>query len=300
MISKSFSDTIYNLLSENNEPMPLTRLVAFALPLEKAKTDKQSKYTEYDLYQSVMSDETPFIITEYPRFKLASYTKVLEFPYQPYPRSAFRILLSSKDYMDVKEIVRRAKAHNLLKRISTKYPEYWLCRKLQEYKEAFIQDGEFKVGLKDWSNPQKAVISENQGPKERRLPSLGKKNVADATPNIYEANLESIIVENLGKIEKGLKLVKRQFNCPAVGRIDILCKDSRDNLVVIELKKFGVRQDSIIDQIARYMGYIKTHVAKEKQAVRGIIVVAKADEKLKYAVSAFSNIEVKTFNLSIQ
>lgn len=116
---------------------------------------------------------------------------------------------------------------------------------------------------------------------------------------MHEANLETIIVEHLDNIEEGLRLVQRQYVCPGVGRIDVLCEDRSGNLVVIELKKFGVRHDSIIDQVARYMGYVKNHVARRGQGVRGILVVAKADDRLRYAVSAFPGVEIRTFNLTL-
>lgn len=99
-------------------------------------------------------------------------------------------------------------------------------------------------------------------------------------------------------LEKGLQLIQRQLVCPGVGRIDLLCKDRRSNLVVIELKGFATKQDSIIDQITRYMGWVKKHIAKKNQKVRGFIVVPIADEKLNYAVGAIPNIEIKTFSVA--
>jgi len=168
---------------------------------------------------------------------------------------------------------------------------------LNEYSEIFSRNGALKVGLKEWRGEKDLLNLERE-----RIFHVSNSRVdasRDITPKVHEANLESILVEQLEVIEEGLHLVKRQFVCPGVGRIDLLCKDRKGNLVIIELKKFGVRHDSIIDQIARYMGYIKAHVAKGNQKVRGIIVVGKVDERLHYAVSAFPNIEVKTFNLII-
>lgn len=51
--------------------------------------------------------------------------------------------------------------------------------------------------------------------------------------------------------------------------------------------------------VTRYMGWVKKHLAKGAQKVRGIIVVAKADDRLHYAVAAIPNVEIKTFNLTI-
>jgi hypothetical protein len=129
---------------------------------------------------------------------------------------------------------------------------------------------------------------------------IRSRNFGKITKSISEANLESIIIENLEVIEAGLSLIKRQFDCPGVGRIDILAEDKDGNLVVIELKKFGVKHDSVIGQILRYIGYLKNHLAKENQKVRGIIIVGKIDDKLRYAVSAVSDVIVKTFDVTIQ
>ncbi|NOZ80306.1 MAG: DUF91 domain-containing protein [DPANN group archaeon] len=116
---------------------------------------------------------------------------------------------------------------------------------------------------------------------------------------MLESNFESILVERLDDLEEGLTLIKRQYSIPPVGRIDLFCKDKENNLVVIELKKFGAKEYSIIDQISRYMGYIKNHVAKENQKVRGIIVVGNVSDKLKYASSIIPNLEVKSFKINI-
>ncbi|MDD4353191.1 MAG: endonuclease NucS [Candidatus Nanoarchaeia archaeon] len=116
---------------------------------------------------------------------------------------------------------------------------------------------------------------------------------------LREDNFESILEEKLDDIEEGLQLIKRQYSIPPVGRIDLFCKDKNGNLVVIELKKFDAKSYSVIDQVSRYMGFIKKNIAKDNQIVRGIIVVGAIDEKLKYAVSVIPNLEVKSFKINI-
>jgi RecB family endonuclease NucS len=71
-------------------------------------------------------------------------------------------------------------------------------------------------------------------------------------------------------------------------------------LVIVELKSFGGKHGSIVDQIGRYMGYVRSYLAKPGQSVRGIILVAKADEKLRHAVAGFPNLELREFDLSIK
>jgi len=70
-------------------------------------------------------------------------------------------------------------------------------------------------------------------------------------------------------------------------------------LVVIELKKMKAGP-SIIDQIQRYMGWIKVNKAKQDQEVRGIIVVGKKDTALEYAVEANPLIQLKVFSIKVE
>ena len=117
--------------------------------------------------------------------------------------------------------------------------------------------------------------------------------------SILEANLENILVNDIEKIENGLKLIGRQIDTKEVGRLDLLCEDKEGNMVVVELKR-GSAGSSIIDQIQRYMGWAIKHKAKQGQKVRGVIIVATKDTALEYAVKANPLVQVKTFTLFIQ
>jgi hypothetical protein len=89
-----------------------------------------------------------------------------------------------------------------------------------------------------------------------------------------------------------------QFNTP-VGRIDFLAVDSNTNdIIVIELK-VGKVTDSAIGQTLRYMGYVKSNLAKDHN-VRGIILAEDIDDKAKYALSLVPTIECKIYKLNIQ
>ena len=115
---------------------------------------------------------------------------------------------------------------------------------------------------------------------------------------VREDNLESIVIERLGDIEPGLRFIKQQYSIQ-VGRIDVYCEDRNGDIVIIELKKYSAKDNSIIDQITRYMGWIKEHDAKPEQKVRGIIIVGQKSQRLEYAVKAIPNLEIKTFTLTI-
>lgn len=113
---------------------------------------------------------------------------------------------------------------------------------------------------------------------------------------IAEKHLEDFVVQQLHEIEPGLTLVKRQLST-AAGRLDLLCRDAQSNYVVVELKKTQ-GTDQVVGQTLRYMGWVRE--AYPENSVRGIIIVGKKDDALRYALNATSGIEAKEFKLSIE
>jgi len=214
-----------------------------------------------------------------------------------YVTYASKVLLSSKEYVDVREIVRQIKEKKLSK-LWNPPEEYWVYFHLSNQKKAFVQKGSLTIGLKQWRQDKVTVESGKHRTERKR--ALNGTISDQITRNIYEANLESVVIEHLDRIEEGLQLIERQRVCPGIGRIDVLCKDKRGDLVIVELKRFGAKHDSIVDQIGRYMGYVRNYLTKPGQGVRGIILVAKADEKLRHAVAGFPNLELREFDLAIK
>ncbi len=83
----------------------------------------------------------------------------------------------------------------------------------------------------------------------------------------------------------------------AVGPIDILAIDKETNaFVVFELKR-GRTPDHVIGQIARYMGWLKSTIAKDVE-VRGVIVAKKIAQNLRYAVRAVPNVSLFEYEVS--
>jgi RecB family endonuclease NucS len=118
-----------------------------------------------------------------------------------------------------------------------------------------------------------------------------------------EHDLEDFLTENLSLIKEGLKLYidergreGRQYPTD-VGTIDLLCKDNED-FVIIELKK-GRASDPVVGQISRYIGWVRENLS-EGHNVRGIIIVHDFDPKLKYAVLAHDNLEIKYYEIQIK
>ena len=133
---------------------------------------------------------------------------------------------------------------------------------------------------------------------------IAPDSVRSNTPEIeeemefaLEKYLEEFIVDNWINIDFGEKLTLfededgntgQQYYTDEVGYIDILAKDNDDNFVVIELKK-GRKDDEVVGQILRYIGWVRSNLCNEKQSVRGLIIVGERDKKLEYALREVSD-----------
>jgi len=118
-----------------------------------------------------------------------------------------------------------------------------------------------------------------------------------------ERDLEDFLINNLNLIEEGLELYidergqnGRHYSTD-VGTVDLLCKNKED-FVIIELKK-GRVSDTVVGQISRYIGWVRENLS-EGHGVRGIIIVHDFDPKLKYAVLAHENLELKYYEIQIK
>ena len=110
---------------------------------------------------------------------------------------------------------------------------------------------------------------------------------------VFELDIENQIIINPEILEKGLKLIKSQYQT-TVGFIDILFKDKNQDYVVVELKREKGTY-KVVGQIQKYLTWIEENLAQNKK-VRGIIVVKESNKDLEMAIkgSRFL-IEVKIF-----
>lgn len=118
----------------------------------------------------------------------------------------------------------------------------------------------------------------------------------------FERDLLNFLSKNLHTVEPGLVLYNSdgitgiEFN--AGGRfIDILAVDKNNCFVVIELK-VSKGSDRVIGQLLRYIGWIKSNLAKENQKVRGIIIARNISEDLKIASSVLQDVKLFEYNIS--
>jgi restriction system protein len=134
------------------------------------------------------------------------------------------------------------------------------------------------------------------------------ENVEDASEFAIEKHLEDFLVQNWKQTELGKKydiyeedgeLVGQQYPSDT-GPIDILAisKDKKE-LLIVELKK-GKATDTVVGQLQRYMGYVLEELAEENQTVKGVIIAAEDDIRIRRALSVTNNIEFYRYQISFK
>jgi hypothetical protein len=110
-----------------------------------------------------------------------------------------------------------------------------------------------------------------------------------------EHDLRDYLAENIFLVEKGLKLIGKEYDTREAGRIDLLSKDKNGVHVVIELKKGRIGHE-VVGQTLKYMGWVQKNMSKK---VRGIIIVNEPDDKLDYAALPLGDlVKVKFYKVS--
>ena len=159
----------------------------------------------------------------------------------------------------------------------------------EELGEPLLEDGveERELGVEEGSaelSPVEGMISEVS---------------SGAEVSVRPVSLEDALMEFLANdpqvIEPELKLFSRGYETD-VGVIDALYEAQDGTLVVVETRK-GRRQDELIGQLLRYIGWLQMELEKP---ARGIIVLSDSDEPPEYAVAAADNIKVLHYRLSFE
>ncbi len=109
-----------------------------------------------------------------------------------------------------------------------------------------------------------------------------------------EKDLQQYLSGRVQELESGLKLIDGGIEYKTdAGRIDLLAKDVKNNLVVIELKS-GKAKDAALGQLLGYIGCL----SETNNNVRGILVASSFDSRVIYAVKGLSNIKLINYELS--
>ena len=96
-----------------------------------------------------------------------------------------------------------------------------------------------------------------------------------------EKGIEEFYVRRLSLLEHGLRLAPhgRQYATP-IGRIDLLCKASNGDHVIVEIKATGAN-DAVFGQILRYIGWVHRNLGE--RGVRGIVLASEFPETARYS-----------------
>ena len=212
----------------------------------------------------------------------------------PY-RNFFRLLKKLKRYDEAIEFWEANK-----KRFSKSYQNE--VDKMQEAKSKNIEPVLPDI-IEDEEDD--AVIQESPGREGKNKEILKSTSSSFSSESYLEAAIEDSINRGIPFAGLPLKMYEdndgygRQYVIPGIGRIDILAINTSSNdLYVIEFKK-DIGDDEIVGQISRYMGWVKKNLASGSQNVYGIICVAQATEKLKYAAEANPNILISTHDVRV-
>ena len=88
-----------------------------------------------------------------------------------------------------------------------------------------------------------------------------------------------------------------EFPTP-IGRIDLLARHRQEaRWLVIELKR-DKSSDAVVGQVLRYIGWIKAHHAQPNEIVEGLIIAARGEHKLHYALSAVPSVSFKSYEVA--
>jgi hypothetical protein len=280
---------VARLAHRNDVPIHLSRHAA-----QFCKRNPTTESSAVKLARAALAGREGFAVAEFPYYQLKRRTRPASLPRRGWLNGVWEVLLSSATPMPLNTVYDAVVASARF-RFNPQNPQFQLYHTLNKEGSTIVrQFGTLKIVLTD----SRLAIVPPTTKRTSRAP--GADLPADGVLNIHETHLESLIAEDLTQVEAWLTLIGRQYKAPPVGRIDLLCRGRQGDIVVIEIKKFRAGTDSIIDQIARYMGWARHRVALPGQRVRGIIIVGKPDQKLAYAASAVPGLSIKCFDLSLR
>jgi hypothetical protein len=141
------------------------------------------------------------------------------------------------------------------------------------------------------------VDSETTGGVESSV--IGEEFIGEAVGRTFalERDLQAALRRNLGDLEMGLTVDdggnERKVDA---GLIDILARDQKGTLTVIELKAETSRPDAVA-QILAYMGCI---AAETGEVVRGILVASDHHPRVAHAARAVPNLILKRYRFKFE
>ena len=96
-----------------------------------------------------------------------------------------------------------------------------------------------------------------------------------------EAHLQELLAAHPDTIEAGLTLVRREYPT-AIGPVDLLCRDARNAVVAVEVKRRGDIDG--VEQLSRYIE--RLHLDSSLGAVRGVFVAQQVKPQARVLAEA--------------
>lgn len=120
---------------------------------------------------------------------------------------------------------------------------------------------------------------------------------------LLELHLQDYLFRNWNQVFPDLRLYNgnagREYvtSDPSVGVLDFLCTDSDGNFVVIETKR-DVPDRQAVGQILSYMGWVGVKLCPEDRSVRGLLIAGDASDRLRMAVAAVPNLDLRVYEIT--
>jgi len=143
---------------------------------------------------------------------------------------------------------------------------------------------------------------------EEMAPAVQKRPEA-STPafSLDPPGLRKLLAKQLDLLEQGLRLVADKKGNPigaglstAVGEIDLLARDGSGGFVVVMIAERGQQAEKLVAETLQRIGWVRKHLGKGKERVRGIVLVEQVPEDLGYASAAVAEtVVIKTYRVGL-
>ena len=242
-------------------------------------------YDEYALIHTSMSDSNSFV-------------NIFDSISNKFFNQSFSLgngdLVDAKTYLTniVSDIQRRAKL-KLKPYKNSKYKnELLLLFKLNILNEKFcIKDPIEAPRLSEFNQREHRFSVENLYRRYLHAENFDTKNVHSVT----EAQVRDYLYTHIELIEDGMRPIMKEFPTKE-GRVDIVARDSNNNLVVIEVKTENDKR--LIWQCMYYPGEVKKELGKyEDCIVRMITIAPEYPEFISNPLRSIGNIESYTYSI---
>ena len=127
---------------------------------------------------------------------------------------------------------------------------------------------------------------------------------ATISPNA--SGLRTMLAEHPDQLETGLTVLCNEKGKPigasyttGVGDIDLLARDAQGSLVVVMVSETE-EGEALVAEVLQRIGWVRKHVGRDKEKVRGIVLVERAPESLSYAAAAVADtVMLKTWRIAL-